>query len=111
MCACMITDGEALKVWAVRANAQPPGRVVLDLEADSLHCYRERLCLIQYADEQGDEIIDPLLIEEMTPFRDWLTGAQVWMHGADYDMSLLLKTFGTLPNLILDTEVAARLLG
>ena len=107
----MITDGEALKAWAVRANAQPSGRVVLDLEADSLHCYRERLCLIQYADEQGEEIIDPLAIKEMQPFKNWLPGAQVWMHGADYDMELLLKTFGSLPSLILDTQVAAQLLG
>ena len=107
----MITEGKALEAWAARARAQSPGRIVLDLEADSLHCYQERLCLIQYADEQGVEIIDPLMIEDMQPFRDWLSGAQVWMHGADYDMVLLLNNFGTLPDLILDTQVAARLLG
>ena len=107
----MITDGEALRRWVERASAQAPGRVVLDLEADSLHCYRERLCLIQYADELGVEIIDPLAIEDMTLFRDWLSEAQVWMHGADYDMFLLQKTFGTLPKFLLDTQVAAKLLG
>ena len=107
----MITDRENLLNWKKRAGAQEKGRVVLDLEADSLHRYRERLCLIQYADAQGVEIIDPLAIEDMTPFTQWMEGTQVWMHGADYDMCLLMRSYNTLPELILDTQIAARLLG
>ena len=107
----MITEKDELLAWKSRASAQPEGRYVLDLEADSLHRYREKLCLIQYADAQGVEIIDPLAIEDMRPFALWLQSARVWMHGADYDMSLLQKAFGTLPALILDTQIAARLLG
>ena len=108
----MITAYQELLDWQKRASRQKQRRVVLDLEADSLHRYRERLCLIQYADEQGVEIIDPLALnEEMQPFCEWLTGAEVWMHGADYDMSLLMGAYGVLPKLILDTQVAARLLG
>lgn len=107
----MITDRENLLAWKKRASAQPQGRVVLDLEADSLHRYREKLCLIQYADADGVEIIDPLAIEDMRPFALWLQQNQVWMHGADYDMSLLQNAYGVLPELILDTQIAARLLG
>lgn len=107
----MITDTNSLKAWRKRAEAQPVGRVVLDLEADSLHRYREKLCLIQYADAQGVEIIDPLLIKDMGIFSEWLSGAQVWMHGADYDMCLLMRAYGLLPGMILDTQIAARLLG
>lgn len=107
----MITDVASLRRWAERAKAQPQGRTVLDLEADSLHRYNEGLCLIQYADEQGVEIIDPLVINDMSPFCEWLVGAQVWMHGADYDMSLLKRAYGALPDMILDTQIAARLLG
>lgn len=83
----------------------------MDLEADSLHRYKEKLCLIQYADDQGVEIIDPLAIEDMSAFAEWMRNTQVWMHGADYDMSLFLHTYNTLPALILDTQIAARLLG
>ena len=83
----------------------------MDLEADSLHRYRERLCLIQYADAHGVEIIDPLVIDDMGPFVQWLQGTQVWMHGADYDMQLLQRAYRTLPAMVLDTQVAARLLG
>ncbi len=107
----MITDRQGLQKWADRARAQKPERTALDLEADSLHRYGELLCLIQYADESGVEIIDPLTVDDLRPFRDWLVGARVWMHGADYDIYLLLRTFGTLPAMILDTQIAARLLG
>ena len=54
----MISDAASLDLWVKRAEVQPQGRTALDLEADSLHRYRESLCLIQYADEQGIEIID-----------------------------------------------------
>ena len=107
----MITDSEALFRWKLRAAAQPQGRTVLDLEADSLHRHREKLCLIQYADAEGGVIIDPLAIEDMKLFTLWLQEADVWMHGADYDMSLLQTAYGVLPHMILDTQIAARLLG
>ena len=109
--ALMITDSEALFQWKQRAAAQQAGRTVLDLEADSLHRHREKLCLIQYADADGVVIIDPLAIEDMRLFTLWLQEADVWMHGADYDMSLLLSAYGVLPHMILDTQIAARLLG
>ncbi len=107
----MITDHEALANWRQRAVRQPLGRTVLDLEADSLHRHREKLCLIQYADAEGVAIIDPLSIEDMRLFTDWLSEADVWMHGADYDMSLFQNAYGVLPHMILDTQIAARLLG
>ncbi len=107
----MITEPEALANWRKRANKQPLGRTVLDLEADSLHRHREKLCLIQYADAEGVAIIDPLSIEDMRLFTDWLQEADVWMHGADYDMSLFQNAYGVLPHMILDTQIAARLLG
>lgn len=107
----MITDTETLAEWRHRASRQPAGRTVLDLEADSLHRHREKLCLIQYADAEGVAIIDPLAIEDMRLFTDWLQESDVWMHGADYDMSLFQHAYGVLPHLILDTQIAARLVG
>ena len=109
--ALMITDSQALFDWKQRASAQAQGRTVLDLEADSLHRHREKLCVLQYAYADGVAIIDPLAIEDMRLFTLWLEGADVWMHGADYDMSLLQNAFGVLPHMILDTQIAARLLG
>ena len=107
----MISEKEELLEWRKRAAAQPAGRVVLDLEADSLHRYQEKICLIQYADETGSCLIDPLSIEDMGPFYNWLKETEVWMHGADYDMSLFQNAWETLPAMIWDTQTAARLLG
>lgn len=107
----MIDTKEELLEWRARAMRQPAGRVTLDLEADSLHRYHEKLCLIQYADEEGCVIIDPLSIEDLTAFTTWMTGAEIWMHGADYDMTLFRKAFGSMPAKIWDTQIAARLLG
>ena len=107
----MIDNQESLHAWRQRAAAKPQGRTVLDLEADSLHRHREKLCLIQYADEDGVCIIDPLAIEDMGDFTRWLQETDVWMHGADYDMSLFQGAYGVLPHMILDTQIAARLLG
>ena len=107
----MIDSAEKLVLWKTRAASQAQGRVVLDLEADSLHRYKEKICLIQYADAEGACIIDPLAIEDMRIFSDWLAVTDIWMHGADYDMSLMLHSFGHLPHFILDTQTAARFLG
>ena len=101
----MISEKEELLEWRKRAAAQPAGRVVLDLEADSLHRYQEKICLIQYADETGSCLIDPLSIEDMGPFYNWLKETEVWMHGADYDMSLFQNAWETLPAMMLDREV------
>ncbi len=107
----MIDDKESLLQWKQQASQQPEGRFVLDLEADSLHRYKQKICLIQYADESGSCLIDPLTIEDMRPFAGWLAETTVWMHGADYDMSLFLMTWGHLPKMIFDTQTAARFLG
>lgn len=107
----MITTKEDLCEWKKRAAQCPVGRVTLDLEADSLHRYQEKLCLIQYADAEGCVLIDPLAIEDMSLFAHWLRSQRIWMHGADYDMSLFTKAFRCMPAEIWDTQIAARLVG
>jgi len=86
-------------------------RVVLDLEADSLHHYGETLCLIQYADTEKLAIIDPLAVRDLSPLKDFIDERELWMHGADYDMSLFRRNMDWMPMHTLDTQIAARLLG
>ncbi len=84
----------------------------IDTEADSLYSYREKICLIQFACHDHLAIIDPLAIEKMSPLLDFLDQAsEVWMHGADYDMSILNRTYGRVPDPVFDTQIAARLVG
>ena len=85
--------------------------VAVDTEADSLHAYPEKVCLIQISTVSGDVLIDPLAGFCIDPLLDALSGHQLIMHGADYDLRLLRKHHEFVPNGIFDTMLAARLLG
>jgi ribonuclease D len=85
--------------------------VALDTEADSLHAYPEKVCLIQISTASGDRLIDPLAGLDLGPLLDALTGHELLVHGADYDLRLLLKHHEFVPGLIFDTMLGARLLG
>ena len=108
----LIDTPEALASYL---NSKPPGQVppvcAIDTEADSLHRYRESLCLIQFAADDDCFLIDPLAIRDLSALAAFLPRAVVWMHGADYDMTMLKRQFGELPATVYDTQIGARLLG
>ncbi len=106
----LIDTSEALGVLLSSVDGEPQV-CALDTEADSLHRYRESLCLIQFAIGDTCVLIDPLAIEDLSPLGRYLAGAEVWMHGADYDMTMLKRQFGSLPPAVFDTQIGARLLG
>lgn len=85
--------------------------VAVDTEADSLHAYPEKVCLIQISTVFGDRLVDPLARLDLGPLLDALTGHELIMHGADYDLRLLRKHHEFVPSAIFDTMLAARLLG
>jgi ribonuclease D len=85
--------------------------VAVDTEADSLHAYPEKVCLIQISTAAGDELIDPLARISVGRVLDALSGHELIMHGADYDLRLLRKHHEFVPSAIFDTMLAARLLG
>ena len=108
----MIVTSEELEAYLVACRAGNPRPVcAIDTEADSLHRYRESLCLIQFAVRDGCELIDPLAINDLSPLGSYLKDATVWMHGADYDMTMFKRQFGELPAVVYDTQIGARLLG
>jgi ribonuclease D len=85
--------------------------LALDTEADSLHAYPEKVCLIQVSTTEGDRLVDPLADLDLTPFLDALGGRELIFHAADYDLRLLRKHHEFTPSVIFDTMLAARLLG
>jgi ribonuclease D len=85
--------------------------VSVDTEADSLHAYPEKVCLIQISTVAGDELVDPLAGVDINPLLDALTGHELIMHGADYDLRLLCKHHKFVPSAVFDTMLAGRLLG
>jgi ribonuclease D len=85
--------------------------IALDTEADSRHHYRERLSLIQLSAAGRCWIVDPLAGLDLGPLLECLAQRQLLIHGADYDLRLLHRTFGFVPARVFDTVLAAQLLG
>lgn len=86
-------------------------RIALDTEADSLHCYFEKLCLIQISTEDGHWLVDPLAKLNLQPLFDLVCSRRLVFHGADYDLRLLRRTGHFEPVDLFDTMIAARLCG
>ncbi len=85
--------------------------LALDTEADSLHAYPEKLCLLQISIPGADCLIDPLSNIDLTPVWPIFQEHELIMHGSDYDLRLLRKNHGFVPKRIFDTMLASRLLG
>jgi ribonuclease D len=86
-------------------------RAAIDTEADSLHCYREKLCLLQVSLPGRDYVVDPLAKLDLVPLCAVLADKEIVLHGADYDLRLLRRNLNFLPRNIFDTVIAARLIG
>jgi len=86
-------------------------RVAVDTEADSLHCYFEKLCLIQISVPGHDYLVDPLANVDLAALADILTKKEIVLQGADFDLRLLRRSLGFVATRVFDTVIAARLLG
>jgi ribonuclease D len=100
-----------VKLAAFLPTIESANWLALDTEADSLHAYPEKVCLIQISTVAGDELIDPLAGIGLNPLLEALNRHELIMHGADYDLRLLRKHHEFVPSAIFDTMLAARLLG
>jgi ribonuclease D len=85
--------------------------LALDTEADSLHHYRESVCLIQVSHGDQHFLIDPLdpfPLDELWP----PTSRHTWiLHGADFDLRMLRRAGAPEPQAVFDTMLAAQLVG
>jgi ribonuclease D len=129
----VITDGARLASLVEQIESSE--RVALDTEADSLHSYREKLCLLQIsvpasaaaagiadtglhvstnhktAQDVCDYVIDPLADVDLQPVRCALESREIVLHGADYDLRMLRRGLNLVASRIFDTLIASRLLG
>ena len=105
----MIADATRLEsvIEAIRVSSW----IAADTEADSLHAYPEKLCLLQFSIETGDFLVDTLAGLDLSGLLDALRGRELILHGADYDLRMLRRGLNFTASRIFDTVVAARLLG
>jgi len=88
--------------------------IAFDLEADSLHNYREKICLVQISSPSENIIVDPFACREAFHVLESLlgdAGIRKVLHGSDYDIRLLKKDLGCGVRNVFDTMVAAQLTG
>jgi ribonuclease D len=105
----ILAGTEELNGWC---DAQGPSkRIAVDTEGDSLHCYFEKLCLIQLSVPDQDLIVDPLSGIDFKRFNQFVLERTAVFHGCDYDLRMLRRGAGFVPGAVFDTYLAARLLG
>lgn len=104
------TGGDLARITADFAGETT---VAVDLEADSMYHFREKVCLVQMAGDAGSVVIDPLAVPDLTPLAPLFAraGVRKVFHGADYDVRSLYRDFGIVIHGLFDTQIAATFLG
>ena len=110
ICEIITTAARLAEVTAILSRQT---EIAVDLEMDSLHHYREKVCLIQISTRCQSWLIDPLALNDLSPLAEPLTDPAILvvMHGSDYDIRSLHRDFGIEVTNLFDTMIAARLLG
>lgn len=87
--------------------------VAIDTEADSLHSYFDKVCLVQISIPGEDYVVDPLAEIDLNPLGDVLANPKITkiLHGADYDLRILHRDFDFRISSLIDTMVCAQLAG
>lgn len=87
--------------------------IAVDLEADSMYHFQERVCLVQIATRHECAVIDPLKIRDLAALRPVFARQDIQkiFHGSDYDVRSLYRDFGIEINALFDTQLACRFLG
>ena len=66
---------------------------------------------MQISTPDEDLVIDPLVPLDLGELVSLLSDKPLILHGADFDLRILKKTYGFIPTNIFDTMIAAQFLG
>ena len=89
----MISTPEQLADFTSRLDTHKV--IGLDTEADSLHSYREKICLVQVSSPDGCFLVDPLADGlDLSAFYASLSPHSIIIHGADYDLRRIIMWEG-----------------
>lgn len=106
-----IQEPAGLRSLVLTLNAEP--RIGVDTESNSMHAYREQVCLLQFSTSEADYLVDPLAIQDLLPLAPVFAnpGIEKIFHAAEYDVMTLKRDFGFQIRGIFDTHIAVRSLG
>lgn len=107
----IIDSSESLKKFAEDLSRKKV--IAVDMEADSMFHFKERVCLIQIAAKNINVLIDPLKIEDMSCLIPVFADPEIKkiFHGADYDIRSFHRDFGIEVENLFDTQLVCRFLG
>ncbi|MBK9210011.1 MAG: HRDC domain-containing protein [Anaerolineales bacterium] len=88
-------------------------RVAVDTESNSLHAFREQVCLIQFSSTNADYLVDPLALRDLSGLAPIFADPNIEkiFHAAEYDLVCLRRDFNFKFSNLFDTMQAARVLG
>jgi ribonuclease D len=95
------------------ADLSEQPRISVDTESNSLHAYREQVCLIQFSTPTTDYILDPFAFEDLSALGPLFNNSTIEkiFHASEYDLICLKRDFGFEFANLFDTMYAARVLG
>ncbi len=107
----LVADEDSLGRLVLALVSHPV--VAVDTESNSLHAYRERVCLIQFSTPAADYIVDPIKLRDLNSLAPFFANPdqQKVFHAAEYDLICLRRDYGFAVTNIFDTMNAARTLG
>src|SRR5262245_572878 len=107
--------------WVATADAfqrmlpalQGAARIAVDIEADSLYHYFDKVCLIQISTRDETFILDPLALHCLEPLGPILANQDIEkvLHAAGYDVFCLRRDYSFQIRNLFDTHLSAQLLG
>lgn len=88
-------------------------RIAVDTESNSLHAFREQVCLIQFSTPEIDYLLDPFVFGGLSELAPLFSSPEIEkiFHAAEYDLICLKRDFGFKFANLFDTMYAARVLG
>jgi len=106
-----VNTPQSLARMAADLTSQP--RIAVDTESNSLHAYRERVCLIQFSTPRTDYLVDPLILADLSELAPIFADPHIEkiFHAAEYDLICLRRDFDFTFTNLFDTMQAARILG
>lgn len=95
------------------ADLSTQSRLAVDTESNSLHAYREQVCLIQFSTPATDYIVDPFAFQDLSALGPLFSNPKIEkiFHAAEYDLICLKRDFEFEFANLFDTMYAARVIG
>ncbi len=107
----LVSSPKDLHSLAAALEGEPV--LAVDLEADSMFHFQEKVCLVQLAVPRRNAILDTIAVRDLTPLKPIFRNPDIRkvFHGADYDVRSLYRDFEVRISGLFDTQLACRFLG